>query len=43
MDGTLLNSDKTLSEENLNAILKLREAGGKFVVSTGRVFFQTAE
>lgn len=41
MDGTLLNSDKTLSEENLNAILKLREAGGKFVVSTGRVMQAT--
>jgi Cof subfamily protein (haloacid dehalogenase superfamily) len=41
MDGTLLSSDKTLSEENLNAILRLREAGGKFVVSTGRVIQAT--
>lgn len=41
MDGTLLNADKTLSEENLKAILRLREAGGKFVVATGRVLQAT--
>ena len=41
MDGTLLNADKTLSEENLKAILRLREAGGKFIVATGRVIQAT--
>ncbi|MBQ5332004.1 MAG: Cof-type HAD-IIB family hydrolase [Oscillospiraceae bacterium] len=41
MDGTLLSADKTLSEDNLDAILRLREAGGKFVVATGRVLQAT--
>ena len=34
MDGTLLNSDKTLSEENLNAILCLLVSFSPFFVSS---------
>ncbi len=37
MDGTLLNSDKTLSDINRSAMQRLRAAGGKFAVATGRV------
>ncbi len=41
MDGTLLNADKTLSEENMNAIIRLRESGASFAVATGRVLQAT--
>lgn len=37
MDGTLLSKDKTLSKRNSDAIVRLRQAGGMFVVATGRV------
>ena len=41
MDGTLLNHDKTVSKRNLDAIVKLRRAGGMFVVATGRIIQAT--
>jgi Cof subfamily protein (haloacid dehalogenase superfamily) len=36
MDDTLLSSDKTISQENLNAIYQFRKLGGLFTVATGR-------
>ena len=36
MDGTLLRSDRTISDETKNAILKIREKGVIFVLCTGR-------
>ncbi|MCY6356800.1 sugar-phosphatase [Clostridium sp. ZS2-4] len=36
MDGTLLKEDKTISEENFEAIKKAKEKGVKVVLSTGR-------
>ncbi len=36
MDGTLLNSEKKITPENLKAIEKFRSMGGKFTVATGR-------
>ncbi len=41
MDGTLLKSDKTLSERNMDAIMRLRDAGGQFIIATGRVIQAT--
>lgn len=37
-DGTVLRSDRTASERTINAIKAYREAGGTFVISTGRMF-----
>ncbi len=36
MDGTLLNSEKVISEENKQAIAKAREAGVTVVLASGR-------
>ena len=36
MDGTLLNSDLKISQENLNAIEALRNKGIRFCIATGR-------
>ncbi|WP_098415617.1 Cof-type HAD-IIB family hydrolase [Vibrio sp. ES.051] len=36
MDGTLLNSDKAISEENKQAIAKARQAGVTVVLASGR-------
>lgn len=36
LDGTLLRSDHTISEENKEAIAKAKEAGVKVVITTGR-------
>ena len=36
MDGTILRDDKTISEETLSAVKEFREAGGKFVIASGR-------
>lgn len=36
MDGTLLNSEKKITPENLKAIEKFRAMGGHFTVATGR-------
>jgi Cof subfamily protein (haloacid dehalogenase superfamily) len=38
MDGTLLNSTQTISEENKQAILKAQAQGIEFVVATGRSY-----
>lgn len=38
MDGTLLNSNKEISEGTKVALLKAKEAGVKVVISTGRLF-----
>jgi Cof subfamily protein (haloacid dehalogenase superfamily) len=38
MDGTLLNDEKTINEENLQAIKKAHEKGVKIAVCTGRLF-----
>ena len=38
MDGTLLNSTQTISEENKEAILKAQAQGIEFVVATGRSY-----
>ena len=35
-DGTLLRSDRTLSENTVNAIKEFTDKGGKFFISTGR-------
>ena len=36
LDGTLLDSYKNISDQNLQAIDKMIKAGHKFVISTGR-------
>ena len=36
LDGTLLNNDKNISPEDLEAIKELTASGHKFVISTGR-------
>ncbi|MCR1950943.1 HAD family hydrolase [Clostridium sp. DSM 100503] len=36
LDGTLVQHDNTIKEEDINAILKLKEEGHKFIISTGR-------
>lgn len=36
MDGTLLQDDKHISEENRKAVARLKEAGIQFVIATGR-------
>jgi len=41
LDGTLLNNDKNISKENLEAINYFTENGGKFSVATGRVIEAT--
>lgn len=41
MDGTLLSRDKTFSEKNAEAIVRLRQAGGMFTAATGRVIQAT--
>lgn len=37
LDGTLI-VDNTISDNDINAIKRLKESGGKFVISTGRTF-----
>lgn len=41
-DGTLLTSDKTISDGNIHAIREYQKLGGKFTVATGRPL-QTVE
>ena len=36
MDGTMLTTDKQISKENLEAITRFRQNGGRFTVATGR-------
>lgn len=38
MDGTLLNDDKNVSEENKKALKKAREMGIKIAIATGRIY-----
>lgn len=38
LDGTLLKTDTTVSEENLSAIERLYKNGVKVVISTGRTY-----
>ncbi|TBL78236.1 Cof-type HAD-IIB family hydrolase [Paenibacillus thalictri] len=37
MDGTMLNSGKTISEENKRAIHRFAQQGGRFTIATGRI------
>lgn len=36
LDGTLLKEDHTISKVNLDAIMRFKEDGNKFIISTGR-------
>ncbi len=36
MDGTMLTTDKHISEENITAIHEFQKAGGRFSIATGR-------
>ncbi|MGI6777539.1 MAG: HAD family hydrolase [Acetivibrionales bacterium] len=36
MDGTLLNSENRISDENLQALTRYTQSGGKFTLATGR-------
>ena len=36
MDGTLLNDRKEISQENVDAVAKLKSRGIYFVIATGR-------
>ncbi|SCY94602.1 Cof-type HAD-IIB family hydrolase [Alkaliphilus peptidifermentans] len=38
MDGTLLNSENEVSQENKNALKKVQEVGIKVAIATGRIF-----
>ena len=38
LDGTLLSSNRQVSQENLQAIKKMQEKGIPFVVATGRIY-----
>ena len=38
MDGTLLNSQNEITEENVKAILKAEELGISFIITTGRMY-----
>lgn len=43
VDGTLLNSRRQLSKENIAAVREWIRAGGKFIISTGRPFAGVTE
>ena len=43
LDGTLLNKNKTVSKENLEAIEYFKAGGGKFTFITGRMYFYSRE
>ena len=38
MDGTLLTEEKTIKQENLNAIKYFRDNGGTFTLASGRIY-----
>ena len=38
MDGTLLDSNKKISEKNLNMIEYFRQNGGTFTIASGRLY-----
>ncbi|MGL4534574.1 MAG: Cof-type HAD-IIB family hydrolase [Fusobacteriaceae bacterium] len=39
IDGTLLRSDRTISEATKNYIQEFKQSGGKFILATGRAYF----
>jgi len=39
LDGTLLNNNHQLNEETIDSVIKIQEAGLKFVVATGRNYY----
>ena len=43
LDGTILNSNKTISEENIRAIEYFKSEGGRFTFITGRMPYFSAE
>ena len=43
LDGTLLRKDKSVSEENLQAIEFFKEEGGRFTLITGRMPFYASD
>ncbi len=43
LDGTLLNNDKTVSRENLEAVEYFKANGGRFTFITGRMYFYARE
>ncbi|MBQ6989762.1 MAG: HAD family phosphatase, partial [Clostridia bacterium] len=43
LDGTLLNNQAEISRENLDAISRIAERGGEFVVATGRTYAEIPE
>ncbi|KHE68362.1 Cof-type HAD-IIB family hydrolase [Halobacillus sp. BBL2006] len=43
MDGTLLNSQNTISQENIKAIKKAQEMGTEVVIATGRAEFDVRQ
>lgn len=42
MDGTLLNGEFQISEENVRAVYSLKECGIEFAVATGRIYYDAA-
>ena len=38
MDGTLLNENQKISEENRKALEAVREMGGQVIIATGRSY-----
>ena len=40
LDGTLISSDTSISNENLGAIKRLSEYGAHIVLVTGRTFYE---
>ena len=40
LDGTLISSNNEVSEENLDAIDRMHNAGGRFIVLTGRTLYE---
>ncbi|MDR2977243.1 MAG: Cof-type HAD-IIB family hydrolase [Streptococcaceae bacterium] len=43
LDGTLLNSQRRISDENINALMKAKSKGVKIVINTGRPLVSTLE
>lgn len=43
MDGTLLNSDHTISKKNMEAIKFARDNGVEFMIATGRAYYEAMQ
>lgn len=43
LDGTLLNDDSAVTQENFKAIEKIKNTGAEFAVCTGRTFYEIPE